>query len=317
MHTFLHTQFELNTRHSIPQSSKILIAISSGQDSLCLLKLACDCLLEQSYNIQSIYIDHQWKQDSLSHIKHIINLTQANNIPLTIYQIKTLSLSENIARENRYKTLIQHALKENCRAIFTGHNNDDRLETFVQNIIRGTSLNGLNNLTLKKQLNEKISLIRPLINVSRSEITWFCRLFYLPIWSDITNYNFYIKRNRVRYELFPYLKNYFNPKITKNLTNFLHFCTKDNEYIHENTLKLYLQSIDHYILSLNLKKICRQHSVLQKRVLRLFFYYHFQKQINTNFLKKILRLPNQQNDKTIYFENLSIYFFKNFIYIKK
>jgi tRNA(Ile)-lysidine synthase len=317
MHTFLHTKFDLNTRNSITQSSKILIAISSGQDSLCLLKLAYDCLLKQSFNIQSIYIDHQWKQDSLSHIKHMINLTQANNIPLTIYQIKTLSLSENIARENRYKTLIQHALKENCRTIFTGHNNDDRLETFVQNIIRGTSLNGLNNLTLKKQLNKKISIIRPLINVSRSEITWFCRLFYLPIWSDITNYNFYIKRNRLRYEFFPYLKNYFNPKITKNLTNFLHFCTKDNEYIHENTLKLYLQSIDHYILSLNLKKICKQHSVLQKRVLRLFFYYHFQKQINTNFLKKILQLPNKQNDKTIYFENLSVYFFKNFIYIKK
>jgi len=317
MHTFLHTKFDFNIQNSIPQRSKILIAISSGQDSLCLLKLAHDCLLNRSYKIQGIYIDHQWKKDSLSHIKHILNLTQTKSIPLTIYQIKRLSLSENIARENRYKIFIQHALKENCTAIFTGHNNDDKIETFLHNIIRGTSLNGLNNLTLKKQLNKKISFIRPLINFSRSEITWFCRLFYLPIWSDITNYNFHIKRNRLRSETFPYLKNYFNPRIKKSLTNFIHFCITDNEYIHENTLKLYLQSIDSLLLSVNLKRICKQHPVLQKRVLRLFFYYHFQKQIDKNFLKKILRLPNQQNNTIIYFDNLSIYFFNNSIYIKK
>ena len=317
MQTFLHTKFYFNINNSIPQPSNILIAISSGQDSLCLLKLAHDCLLDKSYNLKSIYVDHQWKKDSLYHIGHLINLTETKNIPLAIYQIKGLSLSENIARENRYKTFIKHAIKENCTAILTGHNNDDQIETFLHNIIRGTSLSGVTSLILKKKLNKQISIIRPLINFSRSEITWFCRLFYLPVWSDITNYNFYIKRNRLRYEILPYLKNYFNPQIQKNITNFINFCSTDNEYIHENTLKLYIKSIHKNILSLNLKKIRDQHPVLQKRVLRLFFYYHFQKQVNKNCIKNILYMYCNKDNIAIYFDNLYIYYFNHFIYIKK
>ena len=317
MHTFLHTKFQFNIQNSIPKSSNILIALSSGQDSLCLLKLAHDCLLNKSYNIKSVYIDHQWKKDSLSHIKHLINLTETKRFPLTIYQIKQLALSENTARENRYKILIQHAIKENCTTIMTGHNNNDKVETFFNNIIRGSSLNGINGLILNKKLNKKISIVRPLISFSRSEITWFCRLFYLPIWSDITNYNFYIQRNRLRHEILPYLQNYFNPQIQKNITNFINFCCRDNEYIQENTLKLYLKSINKNIIGLNLKKICNQHTVLQKRVIRLFFYYHFQKQIDKNYIKKILHIFNMQKNTVIYFEKLSIYYVNNSIYIKK
>nr|YP_009502206.1 tRNA(Ile)-lysidine synthase [Porolithon onkodes]ASB29807.1 tRNA(Ile)-lysidine synthase [Porolithon onkodes] len=317
MHTFLHTKFQFNIQNSIPKASNILIALSSGQDSLCLLKLAHDCLLNKSYNIKSIYIDHQWKKDSLFHLKHLINLTKTKRIPLAIYQIKKLALSESIARENRYKILIQHAIKENCTAIITGHNNNDKVETFFNNIIRGSSLNGINGLTLNKKLNKRISIVRPLINFSKSEITWFCRLFYLPIWSDITNYNFYIQRNRLRHEILPYLQNYFNPQVQKNITNFINFCCIDNEYIQENTLKLYFKSINKNVISLNLKKICNQHTVLQKRVIRLFFYYHFQKQINKNYIKKILHMCNIQKNTVIYFEKLSIYYVNNSIYIKK
>ena len=317
MQTFLHKKFLFNITNSIPESSNILLAISSGQDSLCLLKLIDDCFLSKSYNITSIYIDHQWKKDSLYHIKHIINLIQTRNIPLAIYQIKKKSSSEHVARENRYKALIEHAIKEKCTIIITGHNNNDKIETFLQNIIRGTSLNGITNLTLNKKVNSNISIVRPLINFSRSEITWFCRLFYLPIWSDITNYNLHIKRNRIRNELFPYLKNYFNPQIKKNITNFINLCYAENEYIRENTLKLYVKSRHNSIICLNIKKICKQHLILQQRVIKLFFYYHFQKQIKISFAKKIIEIYYINRHTTISFENLSIYYFNNSIYIKK
>ena len=317
MQTFLHKKFFFNIKNSIPEASNILLAISGGQDSLCLLKLIDDCLLLKSYNVTSIYIDHQWKQDSLYHLQHVINLIQTQNIPFAIYQIKRQSSSEHIARENRYKALIEHARKEQCTVIMTGHNNNDRIETFLQNIIRGTSLDGITHLTLNKKVNRNISIVRPLINFSRSEITWFCRLFYLPIWSDITNYNFYIKRNRMRHEIFPYLKNYFNPQIKKNVTNFIKLCCTENEYIKENTLKLYINSRHNSIISLNIKKICRQHLVLRKRVIKLFFYYHFQKQISISFIKKIIDIYYDDKFTTIFFENLSIYYFNNSIYIKK
>lgn len=315
MHTFLHTKFQINFEKCIQNHATLLIAISSGQDSLCLLKLLSDYLNQKYYKIKAIYIDHQWKNDSLNHAQHIINMMRTTQIPITIYQIKKLALSENIARQIRYKLFIQHAIREECTTIITGHNKDDQIETLIYNIVRGTSLNGVTNLTLSKKIHNQISIIRPLINFSKSEIAWFCRLFYLPIWSDSTNYNFYIKRNRLRHELIPYLQDYFNPQVKTNLTKFINFCQNDNEYIKENTLKLYIHSTHKRIISLNLTILSYQHKVLQERVIRLFFYHHFQKQIDKNLISNILKLNYNKENRIIYSHKLIIYYSNHQIYI--
>lgn len=315
MHTFLHTKFQINLTQYIQKHSNFLLTLSSGQDSLCLLKLLDDYLHQYQYKIEAIYVDHQWKNDSLNHNQHIINIMRTTQIPITIYQIKQFALSENTARKIRYKIFIQHAIKKKCTAIITGHNQNDKVETILQNIIRGTSLNGITHLTLSKKLSNQISIIRPLINFSKSEIAWFCRLFYLPIWSDITNYNFCIQRNRLRYELIPYLQNYFNPQLQNLLTKFIDFCYNDHEYIKENTLKLYISSMHKKIVSVNLGRLSYQHRTLQERVIKLFFYYHFQKIVDKNLIYTILNLNGIHLTKTLYSNRLIIYYHDNQIYV--
>lgn len=315
MYTFLHTKFSSNIKRYVKKYNNLLLTVSSGQDSLCLLKLFSDYLEKDKFNIQAIYIDHQWKNDSMNHTQHIINLMKTINIPIAIYQIKYLALSENTARQLRYKIFIEHAIKKRCKTIITGHNNYDQIETFLHNILRGTSLNGFTSLIMYKRINSKISILRPLINFSKPEISWFCRLFYLPIWSDITNYNLSITRNRVRHELIPYLASYFNPKIHNNLTKFINFCQHDNEYIQENTLKLYIHSTHKTIISLNLEKLHLQHKILQKRVIKLFFFYHFRKQINTYLIHQIWRLYKFKKRGLIFFSQLKIYYNYGWIYI--
>ena len=206
-------------------------------------------------------------------------------------------------------------LKKKCQIIITGHNNNDKVETFLQNIIRGTSINGLTNLREYKKLDRNIAILRPLIDYSRNKITCLCRSFYLPVWSDITNYNFSIKRNRIRYELIPYLQNYFNPQIHKNLTQFLKFCQYEEEYIRENTLKLYIKITHRTILSLNLEKLYSQHIVLQQRVIKLFFHYHFHKQISKNFIHQLTTLHKNKKNGYLHFNKLRIRYYGGKIYI--
>lgn len=315
MNTFLHTKFKSNLYKYVNNKSALLIAISSGQDSLCLLKLLTECLNKNINKVEAIYIDHQWKKDSLDHTQHILNLIKAIKIPIAIYQIKELSLSEADARKIRYKILIQHAMKQKCNTIITGHHNNDKIETFIQNLIRGTSLSGITNLAINKKINQKISILRPLINFTRPEITWFCRRFCLPIWSDITNYNLYLKRNRIRYELVPYLQNYFNPNIQETLTHFITLCQQDNEYIKENTLKLYLKNKHKKLISLNLKQLCQQHNILKGRVIRLHFHYHFNKEINKQALHYILNLIHIKKRKIFFFNALIIQYYQGWLYV--
>ena len=315
MSTFLHIKFKNNIKQYIDKYTRILLALSSGQDSICLLQLLSDCIEEKYFNIKAVYVDHQWKNDSLNHTQHIINLIKTKNINVTIYQIKSLAFSENRARQIRYKIFTECALKEKCNLIITGHNNNDYIETFLQNIIRGTSLNGVTSLKTYRRLNRGIALLRPLSHFSRSEITWFCRRFCLPIWSDITNYNFSIKRNRLRYEMIPYLQNYFNPQIQSSLNKFINFCQDENEYIKENTLKLYLCSIHKTTISLNLAQLEKQHFILQKRVIKLFFYYNFYKLVSTPLINKLLNLHKHQIRGNLSFNDLCISYKHNSIYI--
>lgn len=112
MPVFLHIEFRSKLIKYIKKNATVLLALSSGQDSLCLLQLLKDNLYQQQNKIYAVYIDHQWKNDSFNHTHHLINLTRSKNIPTAVYQIKTLSLSENNARQIRYKTLIKHAKKK-------------------------------------------------------------------------------------------------------------------------------------------------------------------------------------------------------------
>ena len=294
MHTFLHKRFEINLSKCINNHNrKYLVAISSGQDSLCLLKLMTDCFNIYKNKLEGIYIDHQWRNNSKRHVQHIINIMNFKQIPVTIYQIKKQSLSENEARKERLKILIQHAKQQEYKAIITGHNNSDQIETVINNIIRGAGLNGVTSFTRCKKIQSRLVLIRPLINFSKSEIGWLCRLLYLPIWSDNTNYNLDFRRNRIRYELIPYLRNFFNPSIEKSLANFIKLCQQDNEYIKENAIKLYIKSRHTKLTSLNLQKVREQHQVLQERTIRLYFYYHFHKQIDQYSITSILSKENK------------------------
>ena len=313
MHTFLHKRFEINlSKHINNHNRKYLVAISSGQDSLCLIKLMTDCFNIYKNKLEGIYIDHQWRNNSKRHIQHIINIMNFKQIPVTIYQIRKQSLSENEARKERLKILVQHAKQQEYKAIITGHNNSDQIETVINNIIRGAGLNGVTGFTKCKQIQSRLVLIRPLINFSKSEISWLCRLLYLPVWSDNTNYNLDFRRNRTRHELIPYLRNFFNPSIEKSLANFIRLCQQDNEYIKENTIKLYIKSRHIELTSLNLQKVREQHQVLQERTIRLYFYYHFHKQIDQYSIISILSKRNKA--KAFCFNKITLKQYNNWLH---
>lgn len=288
MYTFLHAKFKFTAYRYISKYQNIAVALSSGQDSLCLLSLLVDCLDTREQNISAIYIDHQWKNSSKKHAQHIINISKFTKLPVAIYQIPSLTISENEARKVRYKILMQHALQKGCDAIILGHNSDDHVETLISNFLRGASVNGIANFTINKKLNSRLSIVRPLIHFSKAEIGWLCRLLCMPVWSDETNYNLSLKRSRIRYELLPYIQNFFNPRIKQALKNFSQLCDLENEYIKENTIKLYAKSIHGKLLGINLHYLKKQHKVLRRRALRLYFYYHFNIQLSSEIAVWIL-----------------------------
>jgi len=177
-YTYLHKKFnyKINTILQSDRHDSIIIAISGGQDSICLIRLIEDMPIAYTklLKIEYIYIDHQWRQDSKNHIKHLINLIKKTSYNISIYEIYNYTTSELEARKLRYQILINHAKYYNYDIIMTGHTETDKIETFFQQLIRGTSIDGATSLKFRRQLTKNIQLYRPLINFNRIEVSWFC-----------------------------------------------------------------------------------------------------------------------------------------------
>ena len=325
MHTYLHKNFEYTLKYltyNIQSKNclSLLIAISGGQDSIYLIKI-----IEYIKNtkiikvkIEYIYIDHQWKQDSKYQIKHIINYIKSYKNPLIIYQIKDLYYSETKIRKLRYQIIYNHAINHNQQYIITGHTLTDKIETFFQNLFRGTSIDGATSLTTHRILNKKIQIVRPLININRSEIQWFCRYFCLPIWSDISNYYYKIDRNRIRHELIPYIKNNFSKHLEHKINSFLRISSIENEYIKQNTIKIYIYSRHKEIIAINHIVINKQHIAIQQRIIQLISFHYFNQCLEQKIIKKILSIINKKRIKQFYilWTNKIIHINEQWIYFR-
>nr|YP_009399050.1 tRNA Ile-lysidine synthetase [Taenioma perpusillum]ARW68447.1 tRNA Ile-lysidine synthetase [Taenioma perpusillum] len=300
----------------------ILVCISGGQDSICLIKLIENLKkVFYNYTINYIYIDHQWTKNSKKQTYHIINYIRQSNQQLYIYQITQGSFSENNARKYRYHLIFNHALKYKYNIIMTAHSQTDKIETCIFNLIRGTSLEGITSLNLNIQLDNKISLLRPLILNDRTDINFFCKRWCLPIWIDKTNYNFNIYRNRIRNEVIPYFKTYINYNTEKSVLNFIQNCYYDNEYIKKKSIIFYCTNINKYYIKLNYNFLIKQHISIQIKVLQIFIYFHFNLIIHKYFLIHLIYYFHLYKSKIrtkqfniLQWKNLKFYLNKQCIY---
>nr|ARW68240.1 tRNA Ile-lysidine synthetase [Chondria sp. (in: red algae)] len=283
--------------------NKILVAISGGQDSLYLIKFIQDykndyqIIKRKTIYISYIYIDHQWRRDSYKHIKHIANYIKSFNENFYIYQLNENIISESISRIYRYNIILKHAIRNGYQHIITGHNKTDKIETFLHNFIRGNGIEGLTTLVSQIKVNNNIQLLRPLLNINRENIYWICKKFYLPIWSDTTNYIYSLSRNRIRNELIPYLKKYFHQNIENNINYLLNNYYNHHEYIKQSTMKLYLNSIHKNHMALNHVQLTKQHFILQFKTIQLFCIHNININIKHKIITKLIIHMNQKASK--------------------
>ncbi len=271
MWTDLHSRVHQKLKDSLilPQKSRLLIAVSGGQDSLCLLKLMIDLQEKWDWNIAIAHCDHGWAYD-LGIADHVQELANNWNIPFYLKVAKAMKETEAVARKWRYQSLVEIAEENQFSDVVTGHTLSDRSETLLYNLIRGAGSNGLGALTWKRPLTNNINLVRPLLKVSRAETLEFCQQFDLPIWEDAANANLDYARNRIRQELLPYLKEKFNPNVETTLAQTSEVLKAESDYLEAEANKILEVALNHNNSKLNRDVLKDVPLALQRRVIRQF-----------------------------------------------
>lgn len=240
MWTPLHAKIHrtIRSRHLFERNQRLLIAVSGGQDSLCLIKLLLDLQSKWGWHLGIAHCDHRWRCDSEANAYHVENLAKTWGISFYLETANEPINSEAAARDWRYQALSAIAKANNYQYIVTGHTASDRAETLLYNLIRGTGADGLQALTWQRPLTTGIMLVRPLLEITRTQTEQFCQEFRLPIWEDSTNQDLQYARNRIRQELLPYLRENFNPQVESALAQTAELLQAEVEYLEKAAQQL-------------------------------------------------------------------------------
>ncbi|MDZ8096369.1 MAG: tRNA lysidine(34) synthetase TilS [Nostoc sp. DedQUE05] len=277
LHAKIHRT--IRSRHLFERNQRLLIAVSGGQDSLCLIKLLLDLQLKWGWYLGIAHCDHRWRSDSEANANHVENLAKTWGISFYLETANKPINSEAAARNWRYQALSAIAKANNYQYIVTGHTKSDRAETLLYNLIRGTGADGLQALTWQRPLSTGIVLVRPLLEITRIQTEQFCQEFKLPIWEDSTNQDLQYARNRIRQELTPYLRENFNPQVESALAQTAELLQAEVEYLEKAAQQLREKAMETGIgdeedsltllpLRLNRRVLQKAPLALQRRVMR-------------------------------------------------
>ncbi len=207
---------------------RILVALSGGADSVCLLM----ALKAWGGEVYAFHLNHGIRGAEADRDEEFCrNLCEANNIPFSsakkdvpgFANEKGLSLEE-AARVIRYNELDAEALRISADYIATAHNADDNVETVLFNLVRGCSADGLSGIPRIRG-----NIIRPLLDCTRKEIEDYLSEVNVYYVTDSTNLEDDYTRNRIRHIVMPVLRD-INPSVAASVSRLCDSVEKDKEY---------------------------------------------------------------------------------------
>lgn len=222
---------------------KVIIGVSGGPDSMCLLHVLNSMKDKLKINLVVAHVNHCLRGEEADkdhdYVKEFCNKLNIDFYAIRV-DINKLSKDKGISSEMagrvaRYEFFENIKNKIGAQKIAIAHNANDQAETILMRIMRGTGISGLVGI---KPIRNSI-FVRPLINISREEIEDYCKKNNINPRIDMTNFQSIYARNKVRLELIPYIKENFNKDIVMTLNRLSDTVRIDNDYLEYVSMKKY------------------------------------------------------------------------------
>jgi len=258
------------------KGERVIVGVSGGPDSVALLTVLNALRYELGITLHVAHLNHQLRKDAGLDQRFVEKLCDQWKLSLTVRSLKKNDFKKNgsqeeIAREYRFQFFMDLAKQEDAQAIALGHTKDDLAETVLMRVIRGTGLMGMRGILPKRQING-FRFIRPLLDIPRSHIERFLKKEKLPFRIDSSNTDLKFFRNKIRWELIPYLGKRYNPKIKEALAHLADVLANDYDYLDGQSKKILtklLETESPSTIKLKIQPLQKTHRALQRMLIRL------------------------------------------------
>jgi tRNA(Ile)-lysidine synthase len=239
----------IQERQLVTGGETLVVAVSGGPDSVCLLHILSGLRKELGIELHIAHLNHQLRgAESEADAEYVAGLARRLGIPATIesrdvrsYRSQHHVSLEEAAREVRYTFLAGVAADVGAERVAVGHTADDHVETILMHLIRGSGTRGMRGLlpiSRWKSPAGSLTIIRPLLELSREDTTAYCRRHHLKPRTDTSNLSPEPFRNRIRHHLLPELRKY-NPQIAEALLRLARTAADDLDFIETEARRLW------------------------------------------------------------------------------
>ena len=262
----------------IEKGDKIVLGVSGGPDSICMLdvldEISKNKELGYEFKIIVAHVNHMIREEAKEDEEYVKDYCDKNGIEFYSKSIDVQKIANNnkigteeAGRNARYDFFEEVSMLPNVMAnkVAIAHNKNDKVETILMNILRGSGIAGLKGIEPKRG-----KYIRPLIDCERVEIEKYCGDNDLNPRIDKTNFENIYTRNKIRNVVIPYIKEEFNPNIIDTIDRLSILIGEECDFMDNQVKKEYEQILiqeDLDKIVLNLKKFNSLEKVIKSRLL--------------------------------------------------
>lgn len=297
----------IEKNHMIQQGDRIIVGVSGGADSVCLLFTLLKLKNVYDLTLIVVHIEHGLRgEESIQDARFVERLAKREGLLYRQHScnITAIAKEEKISEEEagrKARYTFFRAIKEElkCQKIAVAHNQNDQSETILFHLLRGSGLRGMRGM-------EPVSgeIIRPLLDTSRREIEGYLVQWGETYRQDKTNFETDYTRNKIRLDLLPRVEQMINPKAIEHIAEFGKAASEAEEYLEEIALNLAKEMVMKNKPSgivIDTKGLLGQKPIISKYVIRVALkeYVGHLKDITSHHIESLLELGKMDVGKSI------------------
>ncbi len=340
----LNKVYEFVEKHHMLQAGdKIVTGVSGGADSVCLFLVLCKLQERIPFTLKVVHVNHMIREDATHDEEFVRALCEKRGVPFYPVRRDVAALGKEwgISTEEAGRQVRYRAFEEACREgayvgeagisggvknpgeagilddtrsqhgpavkIAVAHHKDDRAETMLFHLFRGTGMKGLGSIRPVQKREGKPEIIRPLMCLEREEIEAYLKVEGMDWCEDSTNEEDAYTRNRIRHHILPYAREEISKSAVNNMNRTANLLSEAQDFIEKEAKKAYkvcAQSGEEagFVTNIfNIQKFLQYHTYLQKEMVLLALeeLTPARKDITERHVEDILELAQKPGNREI------------------